>query len=406
MQPSVLAVNNYAHVRGGSDRCFLDLVALLAARGHRVRALATRPPNGASPLALPAEDVRLLEPVVLERPGLADLWRFHWSRAARRAVEGWLSGADRPELAHLHITYGQITSSILAPLRRAGIPVVQTLHEYRLACPVSTFVSGGAICEACRPRRFWRALPRRCNRGSFARTLVSVSESTLARALGAAEIDLFLTPSEFLRGKMIAHGIPAERLLTLPNFVDAERLAPARGPGEHFLYAGRLERLKGLFTLLDAAAEVRELPLYLAGDGEARAELEARVRAEGLGHVHFVGHQDADSLAALVAGARAVIVPSEWYENLPLAVLEAMARARAVIGTRIGGIPELVTEGETGWLVEPGDAAGLAECLRRAARDGAECERLGRRARARVEEEFSPAVHYPRLLAAYRRVLA
>lgn len=406
MQPSVLAVNNYAHVRGGSDRCFLDLVALLGARGHRVRALATRPPAGVEPLALPEEDLALLAPVALERPGLADLARFHWSRPARRAVERWLAAPERPELAHLHITYGQITASILAPLRRAGIPIVQTLHEYRLACPVSTFVSAGRLCEACQPRRFWRALPRRCNRGSLARTLVSVSESYLARALGAAEVDLFLTPSEFLRQKMIAHGIPAGRLLTLPNFVDSARLAPARGPGEHFLYAGRLERLKGIFTLLDAAAEERELPLYFAGEGEARAELEARVRAEGLRHVHVLGHQDAPTLASLVARARAVIVPSEWYENLPLAVLEAMARARAVIGTRIGGIPELVSEGETGWLVEPGDAAALAARLGHAARNGAECERLGQRARARVEAEFSPDVHYPRLLAAYRRALA
>jgi glycosyltransferase involved in cell wall biosynthesis len=401
MRPSVLLVNNYAHVRGGSDRCFLDQRRLLAERGHRVWTLATRPPAGDAP-----EGATLLEPLELERPRAADLWRFHFSRAARRAVERILASPPLPDLAHLHIYHGQITASILRPLRRAGIPIVHTLHEYRLACPVSTFVSRGAPCEACHGGAFWRALPRRCNRGSLARTLVSVSESYLSRALGTrSAVDLFLAPSEFLRKKMIAHGLAPERILSLPNFVDAARIAPARGPGEHFLYAGRLERLKGVLTLARAARAVRGLPLFLAGDGTARAELEALVRTEGLSHVRLLGHQDSAALERLIRAARCVVVPSEWLENLPLAVLEAMACARAVIGARIGGIPELVVDGETGFLVPPGDEAALAERLRWAAEHGAECERLGQRARARVEAEFSAEAHYPRLMDAYRRLL-
>src|SRR5688572_21065948 len=160
MRPGVLLVNNYAHVRGGSDRCFLDELGLLAGRGHKVRGLATRPPPGTPAAPIPeGVELELLEPVELSRPGLGDLVRFGYSRAARRALERLLAGPERPELAHLHITYGQITASILAPLARAGIPVVQTLHEYRLACPVSTFVSHGALCEACSGAHYWRALP-------------------------------------------------------------------------------------------------------------------------------------------------------------------------------------------------------------------------------------------------------
>lgn len=406
MGPSVLLVNNYAHVRGGSERCFLDQLRLLEEHGHRVRVLSTRPPAGIEAEGTLPEESELLEPVELARPGPADVLRFHYSRAARAAVERMLARAAPPELAHLHITYGQLTASILSPLRRAGVPVLQTLHEYRLACPVSTFVSRGTICERCSGGSFWHALPRACNRGSFVRTLVSVSESYLSRALGAQSgVALFLAPSEFLRQKMLAHGLAPARIRTLPNALDPRAYEPARGPGEHFLFVGRLERLKGVLTLARAAARVRGLPLLLAGEGEARAELEALVRAEGLAHVRVLGHRPAAELRALVRAARCVLVPSQWYENLPMSVLEAMACARAVIATRIGGIPELVRDGETGFLVPPGDVEALAERLAFAAAHGDECVELGRRARTRVEREFSAEVHYSGLLAAYRSVL-
>jgi glycosyltransferase involved in cell wall biosynthesis len=400
LRPRVLVANNYAHVRGGSDRCFLAHVRLLAERGHAVSTLATRPPAGAAP-----EGLELIEPIELARPGPRDLLRFHYSLAARRAVTRLLAGAARPEVAHLHITYGQLTASILGPLRRAGIPVVQTLHEYRLACPVGTFVSNGALCEACSGGRTWRALARRCNRGSLPRTLASVSEHAFSRTLGAETgVALFLAPSEFLRQKMLAHGLPPARIRVLANFVDPRAHAPGHGPGEHALFLGRLERLKGVLTLVRAAAEVPELPLLVAGEGEARAELEALVRAPGLGHVRLLGQVESATLVELVRRARCVVVPSEWYENLPMSVLEAMAHARAVIATRIGGIPELVREGETGFLVPPGDSAALSERLRFAARNGDELAALGRAGRARVEAEFGPERHYEELLSAYRSV--
>jgi glycosyltransferase involved in cell wall biosynthesis len=404
--PPLLVANNYAHVRGGSDRCFLEHVRLLGRHGHTVHALATRPPSGATELAL-ASAAELIEPVELARPALADLVRFHYSRAARGAVERLLARADAPRLAHLHIVYGQLTAALLAPLVRAGVPIVQTLHEYRLACPVSTFVSHGRLCEACSGGGTWHALARRCNRGSLLRSLASVSEHAFARRLGSeSAVALFLAPSEFLRQKMIAHGVAPGRIRRLANFVDPAAHAPGQGPGEHALYFGRLERLKGVLTLARAAAEVPELPLVFAGEGEARAELETLVAAHGARHVRVLGRVAAGELAELVRGARCVVVPSEWYENLPMAVLEAFAHARAVIGTSIGGIPELVREGETGWLAPPGDAAALAGLLRRAAREGAELAELGRRARALVEAQHSPEAHYAELLSAYRTLVA
>lgn len=400
-RPTVLGANNYHYLRGGSERAFLDLGNLLARRGHRVVHLSTAHPKN-EPAPGPAAFVPAID---LARPGPLDVVRFHYSRRAARALEGLLS-RERVELAHLHIYHGQLTPAILAPLARAGVPIVQTLHEYKPLCPVHTLLSRGRPCEACAGRSFWRALPRRCNRGSLARTAVNVSEAYLARALGAdTRVARFVAVSEFVRAKMLQHGFAPERVVTVPNFVDARALEPGRGAGEHVLFAGRLERYKGVFTLLEAAAESRSLPVLFAGDGPARAELEQAIAARGLAHVRVLGFQPPRELAALVRASRCVVVPSEWLEPFGLSALEALAQGRALVASRIGALPEFVLEGESGFLFPPGDAAALAERLRWMAEHGREAEVLGERGRALALERFGPDEHYARLTAVYRELL-
>jgi glycosyltransferase involved in cell wall biosynthesis len=345
-----------------------------------------------------------VRPLDLARRGPLELLRFHHSRAAARAARALLR-AERPDVAHLHIIYGQLTPSILAPLAAAGVPVVQTLHEYKPLCAVHTLLARGVPCEACGGKRFWRALPRRCNRGSLARTALSVSEAYLARALGAsARVRRFVAPSEFVRGRMLAHGFAPERVVTVPHFVDARALEPARGAGAHVLYAGRLAEEKGVFTLLAAAAEARDLPILLAGDGPARAAL-ARRRAEaGLDHVRLLGFQPPAALAALVRASRCVVVPSHGFETFGLAALEALAEGRAVVASDRGALPELVEAGVNGFLVPPGDAPALAERLRWfAAHPGAAVE-LGAAGRERARARHTPEEHHARLLDVYRSV--
>ncbi len=398
---AVLGVNNYHYLRGGSERHFLDLGRLLAARGHRVAHLSTAHPRNE---AAPGPAV-FVPPNELAHPGALDLLRFHYSRRAARATCQLLA-REKPDLAHLHIYYGQLTPAILAPLVRAGVPIVQTLHEYKPLCPVHTLLSRGALCEACAGRHFWRALPRRCNKGSLARTAVSVSEAYLARALGAdARVTRFVAVSAFVRAKMLAHGFAAERVVTVPNFVDAAALEPARGAGQHVLYAGRLEAYKGVFTLLEAASEARALPVLLAGDGPARAALEDTIAKRGLTHVRVLGFQERAALAALVRTSRCVVVPSQSYETFGLTALEALAQARPVIASRIGSLPELVHDGENGFLVAPGDASALAQRLRWMAEHAGEAEQLGARGRARALAQYTPAEHYARLSSVYRELV-
>jgi len=396
--PAVLGANNYHHLGGGSERHFLTLGAGLRARGHRVAHLSTQHARNRD---LP-DDAELLAPIELARPGPADVLRYHWRPAAGRATAR-LVERFRPDVAHLHIYHGQLTPAILAPLEARSIPIVQTLHEYKHLCAVQTFSAGGTPCEACAGRHFWQALTRRCNRGSLARTAVNVSESYVSRALGAARrVARFVAVSEFVRARYLAHGFAPERVTTVTHALDADPLEPGRGAGTHALYAGRLEGYKGAGTLLEAARSVPELPLLVAGEGSARAELEALAR--DLPHVRFVGQLDDEALAAAIRGARCVVVPSRSYETFGLSALEALARARAVVASAIGALPELVTSEENGLLVPPGDAPALAAALRRLANEPALAEELGKRGRARVLARHSTAEHHARLVAVYREV--
>jgi glycosyltransferase involved in cell wall biosynthesis len=399
--PALLGANNYHYLRGGSERYFLELGRLLSARGHRVAHLSTadarnEPAPGAA---------AFVPPIELARPGPLDVVRFHYSRRAARALAGLLR-TERVDLAHLHIYYGQLTPAILAPLARAGLPIVQTLHEYKPLCPVQTLLANGRPCEACAGRHFWHALAQRCNRGSLARSAVSASEAYLARALGASTaVTRFVAVSEFVRAKMLQHGFAPEHVVTVPNFVDARALEPGRDAGEHVLFAGRLERYKGVFTLLEAAAEARALPVLFAGEGPARAELERTIAARGLAHVRLLGFQPPAALAALVRTSRCVVVPSEWNEPFGLSALEAMAQGRALVASRSGALPELVADGEQGFLFPPGDAAALAERLRWMADHAREALELGARGRALALERYNPDEHYARLGAVYRELV-
>lgn len=398
----VLVGANY-RIQGGSDRHFLALERLLESRGHRVVPFAARHPENLG--AAGGHDFPPgVDPV---DPSPVDAARFVYNPSARRAMSRLLE-KHRPDLAHLHVYSGQLSASILKPLRDHGIPTIQTLHDFKLACPVRTFVSQDRVCEACRGGHFWRALPRRCNRGSLARTALNVAESYASRLMGdVGAIDRFVAVSNFLRAKMLEHGVvPPHRIDTIHNFLDADSVRPAEGPGEHLAYVGRLTPLKGVDVLLEAASELDGAELFVAGDGRSRSELEVRAREGGMDHVRFVGFQGDRDLERLVRGSICTVLPSIGYETFGLAALESLALGRPVIASRIGGLPEVVDDGVDGFLVPPGDVEALRQRMRWMLRHPDEAVAMGAAGRRKVEERFDPDSHYESLRGVYEAVLS
>jgi glycosyltransferase involved in cell wall biosynthesis len=399
----ILQVNKFHYLRGGAERYYFDLAAELEARGHEVAVFAAHhAENAPTPWSrhfAPGADYHRAGPLAALRHA-RDVVRNDEAAARLRG----LLGEFRPDVAHLHNVHHQLSTSILDVFAEAGVPVVQTLHDYKWVCPAYLFLSRGAVCERCGPgNRFGPVVARRCHHDSLAKSLVVWWESRRSWARGDAErVARFLAPSRFLRDRMAAHGMPEARLVHWPYFLRLEAYRPRTGAGGgRFLYLGRLSKEKGVGTLLEALAAAPDVALDLAGTGPLEADVRARATRFG-DRVRVLGHLSGDELHDAIRGARAVVVPSEWYENQPYAVLEAFALGVPVVATSIGGLPELVRPGDTGWLAPPGEAAGLAAALAAATaeRDEVVAAR-GAAARRFVEEEFAAGPAVTRLEALY-----
>ncbi len=392
----ILQISHRHHIAGGSDAVFFETSALLRRAGHEVIPFCMDAPENTpsrwSDFFPAGADTR--------GAPLRHALRYFYNAEARQKLDLLLDEAGPIDVAHLHIYHGKQTPAILPVLRARGIPVIQTLHEYKLACPVYTLQRGDAPCELCVRGSDLNALRHRCKDGSLLRSLVMVAEKASARLLGDLRlVDRFICVSDFQRQIMKRAGIPSTKLTTLHNFVDTDLTEPARGHKGYLLFAGRIETLKGIETLLDAV-QITGQRLVVAGNGTWRPALERRIRA--LPQVTYAGFRSGRALRELIAGARAVVVPSQWYENCPMSVLEAKAAARPVIGARIGGIPELVRDGCDGFLFEPGSVPDLVRAL--SALDRANHHHLSVNARQDAVARFSGPVHLDRLLRHYREV--
>jgi glycosyltransferase involved in cell wall biosynthesis len=278
-----------------------------------------------------------------------------------------------------------------------------TLHDLKIACPAYSMLSHDGVCERCRNGRLYQVVTHRCMKGSLALSALVMVESYLHRLLGSylRNVDRFLVPSRFYLHKLAEWGFPSERFEYVPNFVSADSFEACYAPGTRFVYFGRLSREKGIATLIRAAAEAN-VGVDVIGAGPAEPEL--RALASG-GDVRFLGFMTGAKLNAAVSSARAVVVPSELYENAPLAVLEAAALGKPLIVARIGGLPELVVENESGWSFVSRSVGELAATLRRvAALPDADVAAAGMAARRHVEREFSPRSYLDRIRRVYGRL--
>jgi glycosyltransferase involved in cell wall biosynthesis len=405
----ILMANSFHYARGGDCTYTFALTRLLESRGHEVIPFATR-----NPLNLPSEyEPYFVEPVDYDAleiqggmaAGLRAIRRAVFSTEARDAIRRLLQDVT-PDLAHFQGIHRHLTPSIIDPLRSAGVPIVWTLHDYVPICPNTHFYCRGEICEACKPGRFYQAPLRRCKRDSLGASLAAAVEAYAHRWKRVYQhVDYFIAPSQFLAQKLAEHRFPSKKVVVNPHFIDLEDFEPSDRDEGYALFAGRLAEEKGLRTLIEAKAQIPGGNLVIAGDGPLRTELEATVSERGIRGIRFLGLKTRDEIRDLASRARCLLLPSIWYENLPFAVIEAFALGKPMLASRIGAIPELVSEGEDGLLFTPGDARELAEKMGTLLADKELCRRLGANGRAKAEREWSPAAHWRRLETVYRSAI-
>jgi glycosyltransferase involved in cell wall biosynthesis len=399
----ILHVNKFLYRRGGAEGYMLDLARLQQGAGHEVDFFAMQHPDNESATF----ESLFPDRVELDPPPsrLTDRVRVGagmvWSRGAKKAMERVVA-SFRPDVVHLHNVYHQLSPSVLRVLRTHDIPAVMTLHDYKLVCPTYQFLDHGQICEACLGRRFHHAVTHRCNGDSAVASAMVAGElglHTLTRAY--SPVDVFVCPSRFLLGKMEAGKVFPDRLRHLPHFAMLDDVHPADHEGAGVVFAGRLSEEKGVDVAIDAIALRPDCELTICGDGPARASLEARANEKAPGRVRFTGRLDTEALHDIIRKAAVVVVPSRWYENQPMIVLEAFACGRPVIASNLGGLPELIRAGIDGALVAPNDPDGLAQAIGAITSDSAEAAAMGARGRARAITEFSVQSHMDGLASMY-----
>lgn len=406
----ILIANSFHYYRGGDCTYTLEVTGLLQQiGGHKIISFAME-----HPLNLPSKYSEFFVPEIdlpneLRqwgfRSGIRVLTRAIYSNESKHKLRQLLE--EYPvDIVHAQNIHRHITPSIFHTLRARNRPIVWTLHDYFLLCPNTTFFSKGGVCEACKGGRFYKAVFKRCRRESYLASVVVMLEEYIHRLTGLLKlVDFFIAPSQFLRNKMIEYGFPSEKVIHIPYFVDAKSIKPSLDNDGYILYSGRLSYEKGLKTLVKAVSLCDSVKLFIAGGGPLKAELETIAKNIAPEKVTFLGYLNRDRLQQVIDDAMFVVVPSEWYENLPYAILEAFTSAKPVIGSRIGGIPELIKDRQTGILFQPGNTNDLAEKIHYMIEHSKERQEMGRRARESVEKEYNPELHYERLMEVYEAAL-
>ena len=399
----ILHVNKFLYRRGGAESYMLDVARRQRAAGHEVALFGMQHPENEPQLYQDYfPSYAEFEPPPRSVPQRVKLaGRMLWSSSAARGI-ATVVDQFRPDVVHCHNIYHQLSPSILHPLGERKLRVVMTLHDYKLACPTYQMLDHGKPCDACFGGHFHQAVLRRCKDDSLLASAAVAMESWAHTTFDAYDpVATFICPSRFMLESMKRARVFPERLRHVPHFVDVpDEFVPSTD--STVVFVGRLSAEKGVDTLITAVGALGGAArLEIAGTGPAHGDLEDLADRVAKGRVKFHGRLDRSSVEALMRRSACVVVPSRWYENQPMTVLEAMAAGRPVIATGLGGLPELIDDGVDGRIVPPDDPKALAEVLGQVVADPETAERMGRAAREKAISQFSAERHFGQLSRIY-----
>ena len=380
----ILTAHNYYQQPGGEDAVFAAESALLRQKGHEVISFVDNNER------------------IDQTSRLATAARTIWSSPSKAKLLELLRN-ERPDIAHFHNTFPLISPSTYDACRVFDVPVVQTLHNYRLLCPVGTFYRKGRVCEDCLGHTVpLPGIRHACYHGSRAKTSVITAMITFHHWIRTwqKKVDIYVALTEFSRRKFIEGGLPPEKIVVKPNFIHPDPGHDGRAPS-HMLFVGRLAPEKGLKTLLDAWQSVGDIPLKIVGNGPLQHELRDLIKTRNLRCVEMLGQCSHDSVIEHMRKAHCLIFPSEWYEGFPLSIAEAFACGVPVIASRLGAMREIVDDERTGLHFAPGDFEDLARKVKWAWNHEKVIEEMGKSARRDYEKQYSAQGNYKMLLETY-----
>lgn len=387
----VLSVHNRYQQAGGEDQVFAAEAALLEGHGHDVSRLL--------------EDNRSIGRANILSTAVGTVW----NQAAHRRMCVVLEQV-KPDLVHVHNTFPLLSPAIYYAVKRSGLPLVQTLHNYRLLCLNALLARSGQTCDACVGRFVpWPGIVRGCYRHSRAGSTVVAAMLVTHRLLHTWDrlVDVYIALTQFARNQFIEGGLPAEKIVVKPNFVAPDPGMREEGSDAGYaLFVGRLTPEKGVLTLLRAWRSLPAVPLKIVGDGPLRGQVLTEIRQNGLdGRVELLGWHPREDVLRMMKEARVLVFPSTWYESFPVTLAEAFATGLPVIASKLGAVQEIVEDGRTGLHFRPDDAEDLAAKVEWAYSHPRRMAEMSREARAEFERKYTPERNYELLMQIYRRAI-
>lgn len=399
-------INKFFYLKGGSEKYLFDLRELLAQNGHQVLdfSMADEKNLASEYSHYFIKNIDFTKKDGLLRglkKGLSVLWSFEAAKNLTVLIK-----EHQPDIAHLHNFNFQLTPAILFVLKKHKIPVVWTLHDYKFICPNFKLFTKNKVCQRCRKTKFYNCFLFNCLNNSRRQSLAAMLEMYLHKVIlkSYGLVDVFISPSKFLVNKVISWGYKIDKFTQIYNCLNLAEYKPAIEAGQGLIYFGRLSAEKGLKVLLAAMKSLPDLHLKIVGEGPQKNQLREYIAEHQLSNVSLVGYKSGEELHDLISQARLVIVPSIWYENNPIAVLEAMALAKPVLGAEIGGISELLQDGQTGLLFPANDSQALVARINNVYQQVNLLQQIGNNARKFVETHCSYSAHYQQISQVYQKL--
>ena len=406
----ILLVNKYHYVKGGSETYYFGLANLLTKLGHEVIFFAMADKNNH-----PCKDEQFFVSNVDFNGKTSKMqkvkagFRVLYSFEAKKSISALIE-KEKPDIVHINLVHRHITLSIIRAIKKYNIPIVYTVHDLNCICPNHEMLVNGKVCELCLKGKYRNCIKQKCVKGSTVKSALGAIEAINYKRMKIYDdIDLYITPSYFYKKKLEESGIIHPEIVHIKNFLPLDtKFKNDNEDKNYLLYFGRISEEKGIITLLKAMEKLQSnTPLYILGTGALEEQVKEYIKAHNLEEkVKMFGFKSGDELKKFVAQAKCIILPSEWYENGPYAIMEAMSQGKPVIVSRFGGLPEIVEDQKTGFICNPFDSEDLKNCIEKVCNLTAdEYKAMSNTAVLNAKRDFDADTYGKTLIAHYERLI-
>jgi glycosyltransferase involved in cell wall biosynthesis len=405
----ILICNKFNFLAGGTERYLFDLKKILKKNGNKIITFASQnnrnQPSPYSKYFVSQKDFNSSgqKGIIYNLKLSLDLI---YSFSAKRKIARLIDDV-RPDLAHIHNIYHHLSSSILCLLKKKKIPTVMTIHDYKIICPNYSLFTNNQYCQKCRRHKYFNAVRYRCIKNSYLKSFLACLEMYFCKItkIYTKNIDLFIAPSRFVKKRLIDFGIKKDKITYLPHAINLKKFDSRYSKGHYILYFGNLTHKKGVQVLLKAAQYIPTTAVKIAGSGPYQQNLKNLVKTYRLKNVGFLGYKKNNELAGIVKNAYLVIIPSLWPEASSLVAYEASKASKPILASKIGALPEIITDNKTGILFSPGNHRELAEKIKYLLANPEIAKKIGQNAKEKIDTFNNENSHYQKIIKIYRQLI-